>query len=549
MDREASELDAAWPPPVRKGSMIDNCRVDSSLGTGGFGAVYLAYHLGLEQLRALKVLLPRRERSEELKGRFLKEARHTAKLSHANIVIVHNVGDFEGMPFINMEYVSGCSLRKVSKKGFIPSEQLVRITEQLLRALAWAHGKGYVHRDIKPDNVMVNDDGIVKLVDFGLSLNIVANTSRLTVDSGKPMGTPLYMAPEQWQGASVGPPADVWSVGVLLYELLGGVRPFEGGSLYELMHNIGQRPHVPLHVLSSTIPRPVSDLVDRMLAKSADERPADAGQALAAFAAVKSAWNELLLSCHLSTTTALSVKLRREPPAEGLVPLLLEEAGVTRFRRSCDQASMTLLPGGEFWMGSEGGDADERPRRRVLLSPFLLDEAPVTRRQYASFLNLWGSERDDAGHLLLECELAGLERAGNLWEPEGEETAPLTGVTWYGAQAYARWAGMQLPSEAQMEYVFGLLRVADEDFTKGLQLLIGSVRHWCADAYDEHFYARHSGRDPRNEDAGPFVCLRGISKLLLGQDWSLSSRQFAAPHQLMLDVGFRCVFTIVAGAF
>lgn len=205
------------------------------------------------------------------------------------------------------------------------------------------------------------------------------------------------------------------------------------------------------------------------------------------------------------------------PAVEGLTPLPAVGSEPPRVLRACDGAVMVLLPGGEFVMGSDAGDADERPRHRVRLAPFLLDAAPVSRRQFAAFLSLWGSERDDAGRALLDPVLAGLERVGMTWEPDGDEDAAVTGVSWYGARAYAHWAGMALPSEAQVEYAF--VRLAAAEALLPWQRLLGTVRLWGAGTYDERFYGRAPAGDPVNEAPDPFVVIRGRSRLR-AQGWS-----------------------------
>jgi formylglycine-generating enzyme required for sulfatase activity len=526
--------------PLKPGVVVDGCRLEAMVGSGGFGAVYRAHHLLLDHPRALKFLQPRGGLTESAKARFLAEARHTARLAHPNVVVVHNVGEFRGLPFIHMEYLQGSSLRSRVRQGAAPAGWVLAVVDQVLAGLAAAHARGLVHRDVKPDNVMLLDGDTVKVVDFGLSLNVEAQVSRLTAQSGQVLGTPLYMAPEQWRSTSVGPPADVWSAGVLLYELLAGVPPFQSGSLIELAEQIRSAAHVPLRHRAA-VSRTLSDAVDRMLAKSPRDRDADAAEARAALraaAAIAAAAAPAFLPETMCTVVPAEV-----PAVEGLTPLPGAD-GPPRAQRDCDGAVMVLLPGGEFFMGSDAGDTDERPRHRVRLSPFLLDAAPVSRRQFATFLSLWGSDRDDAGHVLLDPLLAGLERAGMTWEPDGEEDAPVTGVSWYGARAYAQWAGTALPSEAQLEYAFARLGQAATEELLPWQRLLGAVRLWCVDTYDERFYARpgSSSRpcDPVNEAADAFVVIRGRSRLR-PQSWSPSQRHFGTRHETVLDVGFCCV--------
>jgi serine/threonine protein kinase len=525
-----------FDPTPRPGLVVDNCRLEVLVGSGAFGAVWRAHHLTLEHPRAFKFLLRRSELTDAVRSRFLAEARHTARLSHPNVVIVHNVAEHGGLPFIHMEYLTGSSLRTHLRGGPVAVERALYIADQVLAALAAAHARGIVHRDVKPDNVMVLDGGAVKVVDFGLSLNVEANVSRLTVDSRVVLGTPLYMAPEQWRTSSVGPPADVWSAGVLLYELLSGETPFGASSLTELAAQIRHGRHVPLSGCAS-VARELSDLVDRMLAKEVARRFADAAEARSALRAVTGA---------LSSAAAVPAPPTPDVPLSGLEclePLAAEAGQVRQARRVRDGALMSLLPGGLFFMGSDHGDSDERPRHAVRLSPFLLDARPVSRRQFAVFLSLWGTDRDDEGHPLLDPDLAGLERIGMTWEPAGDEAGPVVGVTWYGAVAYARWAGARLPSEAQLESALGQLTAA-QGGVPPWSALLGTVRLWCADTYDERFYAATPVLDPVNEDRGTFVSVRGRSRLGDSPDWSPSRRQFGTRHEVNLDVGFCCAVSL-----
>jgi hypothetical protein len=170
---------------------------------------------------------------------------------------------------------------------------------------------------------------------------------------------------------------------------------------------------------------------------------------------------------------------------------------------------------------------------------------PITRRQYANFLSLWGSTQDDQGQPMLDPDLAGLERNGMTWEPLGDETTPVTGVNWYGAMAYARWAGVSLPSEAQCEYAFAQL--AATGAVRNWSALLGRVRLWCLDTYDERCYQSHPEWNPVNLCAGTFVVLRGCSQLPIPPAWSPAQRRFATRHELALDVGFCCVHSLRPG--
>jgi serine/threonine-protein kinase len=537
--------------PIRPGEVVDNCVIEARLGAGSFGAVYRAHHVALDHPRAFKFLLPGTAVTAADKRRFLAEARHTARLGHPNIVVVHNVGEFRSLPFIHMEFLSGTSLRATLAAGRLAHETALRVLDQVLAALAAAHEQGVIHRDVKPDNVMVSG-GIVKVVDFGLSVNVQAQTSRLTVAANAVMGTPLYMAPEQWETSWVGPPADVWSAGVMLYELLAGRRPFRGANLMHLKEAIQNSPHVPLHQEAPNLSNALSAVVDRMMDKDPRRRFPDAGQAQTALraaieprpAAAPSNLGTLIPWQHASRPSASisppepSPGLSATPPPSSLIALAGMD-GPRRFQRPRDGATLILLPGGAFPMGSEGGDPDERPRHRIRLSSFLLDDTPVTRRQFAGFLSLWGSLKDDSGRPMLDPEMAGLERVGMWWEPVEEPDGPVVGVTWYGAAAYAHWAGMRLPTEAQVEFAFRCIADPADPAGACLRRLVGEVRLWCADTYDEAFYRRSPELDPANRSAGPFVAVRGHSRLL-PTPAGPSKRQFAAPHEVAPDLGFCC---------
>ncbi len=534
--------------PVKTGDVVDNCRIEKMLGEGGFGAVYQALHLGLEQPRALKFLFPALGANAAMRKRFLNEARHTARLSHPNIVTVHNVGEHQGMPFINMELIHGSSLGSWLEQGPVDLDAALRVIDQVLAALAYAHDKGLVHRDVKPDNTMVCENGCAKVVDFGLSLNTGSGASRVTQHTKARMGTPYYMAPEQWTTSSVSAAADVWSTGAMLYELVAGQLPFDGNSLLEIMHRIANLPHRPLTELAPNASPALSQLVDRMLCKQLDQRIGDAQDARQELHKAASHLFGPKRLVHSTPQRMLLATVRAEPFPDGLEQI--EPLGGTQcFRRHCDDGQMVLLPGADFTMGSDEGDVDERPAHSVRMSPFLIDRVAVSRRQFAGFLSLWGSDSDDDGRPLLDLEIANIDKLGLLYEPLEDGQEPVTGVTWYGAQTYATWAGMSLASEAQLEYA--MLRVAEateQDASEEIDQLIGRVRHWCADSYDDRFYEQHRDADPVNKDTCVFASIRGLSRLMVPLSWSRSRREMSGRHELAIDLGFRCVYVLTHGA-
>ena len=251
-------------------------RIEGLLGRGGMGRVYRAVDEQLGRAVALKVLAVARDGSvppEEAARRMLREARSAAAFSHANAVAVFDVGEFEGAPFIAMELVRGRTLRETIGDTTVGVRERLRWLGDVARALAAAHRAGLVHRDVKPDNVIVGDDGVVKLLDFGIArrlpgpINPAAATERdgtITVE-GTLVGTPAYMAPEQLRGEKVDGRADQFAWAVMAFELLAGTKPWPTANAAELIAAVLSKPAPPLVVAG--VPAHVTAAIARALAK------------------------------------------------------------------------------------------------------------------------------------------------------------------------------------------------------------------------------------------------------------------------------------------
>ena len=207
--------------------LSDRYELSRLLGRGGMGEVYEAYDQKLSRRVAVKRV--RSELADEpAQERFVREVRHTAAFAHPNVVTVFDVGDESDHPYFVMELVEGRTLAAaLAAEGPLPVDEAARIADSVLAGLAAAHAQGLIHRDVKPSNVLLGADGSVKLSDFGIAKAVHDAAAPLTA-AGEVLGTPTYLAPEQTRGEQAGPPADIYAVGVLLYELLAGVLPFHG---------------------------------------------------------------------------------------------------------------------------------------------------------------------------------------------------------------------------------------------------------------------------------------------------------------------------------
>jgi predicted Ser/Thr protein kinase len=265
------------------GRIIAGYRIEGLLGKGGMGSVYRATQLSMNRPVAFKVLASRFAGDPTFVGRFKREARAAGRLHHPNLVTVHDSGEADGLVFFSMELVEGRSLKEIIKeRGRLPPDEALRIAARVLEALAYAHGKGVVHRDIKPDNIMLGAEDSVKVADLGLSRideRAAGETTELFQTTvGSFMGTPHYMAPEQGRDAhSADHRCDLYALGATLFHLICGQQPFTGSTPMEVLMAAQSK---PLVWPEQAPPAAVRELIARLMEKDPARRPADASEAL-----------------------------------------------------------------------------------------------------------------------------------------------------------------------------------------------------------------------------------------------------------------------------
>ena len=244
-------------------------RIMRKLGSGGMADVYLAEDEELGRRVAIKILNDKYAPDDQFVERFRREAKNAAGLSHPNIVSIYDRGEAEGTYYIAMEYLDGRSLKElVVARGPLPIPDAIAATRQVLSALRFAHRKGVVHRDIKPHNVMADADGRLKVTDFGIAR---AGVSQMT-EAGSIIGTAQYLSPEQARGAPVDQRSDLYSIGIVLYEMLTGQVPFTGESPVEIAMKHLSDPPRPPSLLRTDIPPDLDMVVLRALAKNPEDR-------------------------------------------------------------------------------------------------------------------------------------------------------------------------------------------------------------------------------------------------------------------------------------
>jgi serine/threonine-protein kinase len=406
---------------------------------GGMSQVYRARDTVICRTVALKILTQEGCADADTKARFLQEARMAGGASHENVVNIYDFGEEQGRPFLVMEFLDGESLGTLireSRTGDLVTK--LNLARQLARALEYIHQQGIIHRDVKPDNVHVTRKGQVKLMDFG-----IAKVGGLSITrAGYVLGTPFYMAPEQVQGTSLTPFADIYSFGILLFELLTGSKPFEAATVEQIFYAILHEPVNLERLAEAGIPPAVRELVGRCASKEIAARPQNFGEIAAELERLISA---ISASPHTGSNSRqapgpIPKAVRWSIAAAGAALILLAVLAYVGLRKhvkppapvgpalpntlSTSTGEMVLVPGGKFLSG---------PKRRSASVPtFYIDRTEVTNDSYARF-----------------CRATGRQLPASF--PEKRPNYPVSDITIADAMEFAKWAGKRLPRMLEWE--------------------------------------------------------------------------------------------------
>jgi serine/threonine-protein kinase len=336
--------------PIGPGTKLGQYEVQEFIGQGAMGVVYRAYHSQLERTGAVKVMQAISPDADSV-ARFRYEAKAIAKLRHPNIVDVYDFGEFEGTPYMIVEYVPGGSLSSRMSRGRLDQAIALKYLRGIAAGLDYAHQHGVVHRDVKPANVLLTDDDTPVLADFGLAK--LLQGSSLKSMTGVTTGTPAYMAPEQVTGSKVGPASDRYSLATIGYEMLTGVIPFDGEALMELLYAQVHRYPVPPSARQASLNRSVDAVIMRGLAKD----PVERWDSCAAFV------DALSSALRSSPAPAMAATMVMTPQVASTVPIATAAGAAAVAERAATQTEPELATMATAYPSPPPGAAP-RPRRR-----------------------------------------------------------------------------------------------------------------------------------------------------------------------------------------
>ena len=552
-----------------------------SLGEGGFGRVFLAEHTGLKQKHVIKVLSADSSRSTDIRNRFFQEAQAIARLKHPNIVPIMDVSESGGRPYYIMSYLEGGSLEDLLlKEKKLSIETALGLVSKLLSALSEVHKKGIIHRDIKPSNVLLDETGEPILIDFGIAR--VEESTGSKTKTGISIGTPQYMSPEQLDAKPINLTTDIYSMGILLFELITGKPPFEGSiSSLITQHNSGVIPSVSSLLSETHLVEELQIVLQKACAKEPGARFSSAWEMREVVLGLiqtkpksNSEW-EIKEAEHKKRMEELRKKeeelqsrervVIQERKVEVVKSPLVENPSTPKTYTNSLGMEFVLIPAGEFMMGAVPQDKEardnEKPQHKVRITkPFYMGKYPVTQNKWEM---LMGNDH-------------------SIFKHAGKE-APVDNVSWNDCQEFIRELNAKegkiyrLPTEAEWEYAARGGSIGSQSnsliFTYGdnegklgdyawyninsnstihpvgqkkpnsvaLYDMMGNVWEWCEDWFGKEYYKKSPENDPKGPEKGGSRVLRGGSWFNNARYSRLSYRFIYYPHRRINYRGFRLV--------
>jgi serine/threonine-protein kinase len=616
------------------GQSLGRYHILEQLGEGGMATVYKAYDTRLETEVALKFIrtekLTLETMSRSLK-RFEREAKALAQLTHPNIVPVMDYGEYDGKPYLVMPYLRGGTLKQRLGKP-LTYREAADLLAPIAHALDYAHQHNILHRDVKPSNILLTDTGQPMLSDFGIAKILEDEQTIDLTGTGVGVGTPEYMAPEQGLVHEIDHRADIYSLGTVFYECVTGRKPYQADTPLAIML---KRASEPLPRPSQFV-RGLPDSVEYVLLKALAKNPADRYPTAGAFAAalenlsrdsqprirqtgISAAgqkWPWIAVAAvavcvsvlglgwlfrsfvvdrpvgvapsstsmqDFSTSSVVYLAASNTPEPTQITPestaTVALPSPTAEPESSADLGSdgmrLIYVPEGEFTMGSNGGETDERPAHSVHLSAYWIDETEVTNAMFAEFLNQMGNQFEgNATWIMAPDSNDTLQFYGGAWRSvAGYEDYPIVKVTWYGANAYCAWAGRRLPTEAEWEKAArgtdgntlpwgGSLDCLHANYggctggaksvgsypqgasPYGVLDMFGNVWEWVYDKYGTDFYRQSPLADPVGPASGKHHILRGAAwDTADAKRLRLTFRYNRDPNLTGSTYGFRCART------
>ncbi|GAB4333885.1 MAG: hypothetical protein Kow0099_05800 [Candidatus Abyssubacteria bacterium] len=576
---------------LQPGDKIGGYRIEKLIGRGGMATVYKALDEPRQRIVAVKVLKKKYSSSLKALARFDREFLALESLDHPNIVRVLDKGVENGINYFVMEYVDGASFSRWLRRKKLTFNTKAQILLQAAAALDYAHRRGIVHRDVKPDNILIDRTGKVRIADFGIAQITRSGLplTSITVVSSF-MGTADYMAPEQRVNAkAVDHRADIFAFGVMMYEAFTGRLP--------LGH----------FAVPSQLNPEVSKRMDGIILRALQQDPAERYQSIAELAedlkreTEASGWKKfkarlslileseslkslvtlralgamaifgIIVAGFLWLFAALGKEVQVEEPKPDSPASVDSATGIVR-QSLPDQPpdtppGMVYVPAGEFIRGNDLEFSNERPKRQIYLDAYYIDQFEVTNSQYKEFI-------DATGHAMPYINALWAEPFNwrNGTYPPGKGDHPVVLVSWYDAVAYAKWAGKRLPTEAEWEkaargtdgrmwpwgndwsidrcnikesFINSTIPVYLYEKGKspyGCFNMAGNAMEWTSDWYSERYYARAPASNPLGPSAGSYKVARGGA---WDSNISLYARtgyrHYFPPDKKSPSIGFRCV--------